>query len=346
LNIVVVGHYREDYALGYYLDWRDAFLELRPRHSVTVINTWNRFERPRPIMNALPLSWSFDSRPFDALYSGKLACDLLVYAPSFFYFNTGRRREAIRALAAKGAHRMTTAFFVENEYRRLAEKVEYANDLGARLLVTQVEEALGARFYGERFGGRILTLPPGLNPALYHPRTPIEERPLDVGTRSHRYPPGPIGDRRNAIIDAFQRPSGPLSDLRVDVSTSENARLTRTEWAEFLSRCRATIASEAAGRLRWDDAEEGLSFGAVSSRHYEAIGSKTALLMPAGTFGGRLREGEHYVEVDPYSEASLREAARFVRDHEALKVHTDKALARIRDTETYLDRCHELVRAA
>ena len=343
MNIVVVGHYRENYALGYYLDWRDGFLELAPNHKVSLINTWNRFERPRPIMDALPLSWSFDANPFEDLYAGRIACDLLVYAPSFFYFNLGRRRAAITAIASRRGPRIPTAFFMENEYRRLAEKVGYAADLGASILATQVADEIGAGFYAERFAGRVVCLPPGLNPRLFHPRTPIEERPVHVGTRSHRYPAGPIGDLRNALLEVFGRAEGSLAGLNIDVSTREGARFARTDWALFLNRCRATLASEAAGRLRWNDAEKGLSFGAVSSRHYEAMGTKTALLMPKGSFGGRLRPGEHYVEVDPRSESSLSEAARFVRDLGALRDHTDKALGLIRDTETYKARCQQLL---
>lgn len=343
MNIVVVGYYQETYALGYYLDWRDAFLNLRPQHSVRIINTWNRFERPRPIMEALPLSWSFDLRQFEDLYAGRTPCDVVVYAPSFFYFNQGRRREAILAIASGGAHRMASVFFVENEYRLLAEKVRYAVNLGARLLVTQVATEVGTAFYGERFAGKILSLPPGLNPAVFRSTTPIAARPIHVGTRSHRYPRSVIGDRRNTLLDLFERPEGPLSGLAIDVSSKAEGRFARAEWAAFLNRCRGTIATEAAGQLRWSDAEEGLSVGAVSSRHYEAIGTKTALLMPRGGFGGRLQAGLHYIEIDPERPATLAEAARFVSDPAALEEHADRALRSIEGVDTYGDRCLALL---
>lgn len=343
MNIVVVGHYQESYALGYYLDWRDAFLGLRPQHAVRVINTWNRFERPRPIMEALPLSWSFDVRPFEDLYSGRTPCDLLVYAPSFFYFNLGRRREAILRVAERAFNRIPTAFFVENEYRQLAEKVDYAVALGARFLITQVPADLGVAFYGQRFGGKILSLPPGLNSAVFHSTTPIAARPIHVGTRSHRYPAGPIGDRRNDLLDFFERSEGPLKGLTIDVSSSADARFTRSGWAAFLNRCRGTLASEAAGRLRWNDSDDGLSFGVVSSRHYEAIGTKTALLMPPGGFGGRLWAGLHYVEVDLDRPATVAEVVRFINDPAALEAHTTRALASISAEDTYRARCLALV---
>lgn len=343
MNIVVVGHYRESYALGYYLDWRDAFLELQPRHTVRVINTWSRLERPRPIMEALPLSWSFDIRPFEDLYSGRTACDLVVYAPSFFYFNQGRRRDAILRAAEKATGRIPTAFFVENEYRQLAEKVDYALALGARFLITQVAAEVGVAFYRQRFGGKILSLPPGLNSAVFHPTTPIAARPIHVGTRSHRYPRGPIGDRRNALLDFFERAEGPLEGLAIDVSTRDGARFTRTDWAAFLNRCRGTVATEAAGQLRWNDAEDGLSFGVVSSRHYEAIGTKTALLMPPGGFGGRLQAGLHYLEIDLDRPTTLVEAARFVKDPGALEEQATRALDSIKDSDTYRARCLALL---
>ena len=66
--------------------------------------------------------------------------------------------------------------------------------------------------------------------------------PIDLGARSFRYPVYLGDDQRNRVYDLFAD-LGPAAGLRVDISNDR--RLGRAEWADFLNECRGTIGSEA-----------------------------------------------------------------------------------------------------
>src|SRR5262249_47869238 len=273
--LVLLGHYRPGYRLSYYFDWRDAFLGL-PEHRVRVIDTCVGWQRPAPLTARLPLAWSFPEREVRSLYAGDLPCDVLVLPPSFYYFNQGARRRLVQELAGGGSGRFRTVWFMENEYRLLPDKVEYARALGASVLVSQLPLDVARCLYGPHFDGRVLSAPAGLNPDVYRPGPPTAQRPIHVGTRTHRYPAS-LGDgARNTIGERVARGGGPLDGLSVDISAREGDRFTREEWARFLGRCRTTIATEAgAAELSWSGHQPPVSGKAVSSRHFEALGTKT-----------------------------------------------------------------------
>ena len=150
MNVVVVGHYPPGYRLAYYFDWRDAFLGLGPPHRVRVVNTFREWPSPLAaadrlpgrlrLRDRLPLEWTLDTRLIRDVYSGETPCDVLVFAPSFYYFNESGSRRTLFEAAARGRRRFATVFFVENEYRLLADKVAYAQALGADILVTPADE--------------------------------------------------------------------------------------------------------------------------------------------------------------------------------------------------------------
>jgi len=323
MNLVLLGHYRPGYRLSYYFDWRDAFLGL-PEHHVRVINTSVGWQRPAPIVSRLPLSWSFPESEVRRLYAGEIPCDVLVLPPSFYYFNQGARRRFLEDLAAQGCARFTTVCFVENEYRLLPDKVAYARALGASVLVSQLPIGDARAFYGPHFAGTIVSAPAGLNPDVYRPGPSMSERQIHVGTRTHVYPAS-LGDSdRNAIVERFASGSGPVEGLRVDISVNEKDRLTRREWARFLGNCRATVATEAgAVELVWGDGHRGVSGKVVSSRHFEALGTKTVQIMFRGRFNDILRAGEHYLALER-DFGNLGEVCEAVRD--------DALLTRLSDT--------------
>jgi hypothetical protein len=353
MHVVVVGHYPPGYRLAYYFDWRDAFLGLGPPPRVRVINTFREWPVPLAaadrlpdrlrLRDRLPLEWTLDTRLIRDVYSGEIACDVLVFAPSFYYFNGSGSRRALFEEAARGRRQFATVFFVENEYRLLADKVALASALGADVLVSQLRAEGATPFYRERFAGRILSLPAGLNPAVFRATRPLRERTIDVGTRSHVYPSGPLGDARNALLRRFAEGGPPLVGLRADISLDQRRRFTREEWAEFLNRCRATVASEAAGRLAWEDgATPAVEAGALSSRHFEAMGTRTALVLLEGAYEGLLQPGEHYLPVR-HDLANLAEVAVALRDVSRLEAMTDAAHTLALDGHTYNHRVRQLL---
>lgn len=344
MNIVLIGHYRPGYRLSYYYDWRDAFLECRPAHSVRVINTYRSFRRPIRLFERLPLGWSFPRRALRDVFAGATPCELLVLPPSFFYFNRGRRERFFRELAATHPKRFQTVFFMENEYRLLEDKVALAEALGADVLVSQLPEDVARAFYGLRFAGKVVSCPAALNPKVFRPLRPAAGRPIDVGTRSHVYPDS-LGDRdRNVLLERFISGDGPLRGLKVDISVDERDRLSRDGWARFLNRCRATVSTEAgAAHIAWEGRPETTVCGkAVSSRHFEAIGTKTAQIMFPGRFNGLLVPGEHYLPLER-DFSNLGEVCAAVKDDRLLTRMTDAAHDYALGAHTYAHRVRGLL---
>jgi len=344
MNLVLLGHYRPGYRLSYYFDWRDAFLGLA-EHRTRVINSAVPGRRPVPLWARLPLRWSFPERDVRALYAGEIACDVLILPPSFYYFNLGARRRFIEDLAARGGCRFATVFFIENEYRLLPDKVAYACALGASVLVSQLPLDVARSLYGPHFQGKIVSAPPGLNPEVFRPGPPLAARRIDVGTRTHVYPVALGDNERNTVIDRFARGGGPLEGLSIDISVNEKDRFSRLEWAEFLADCRATVATEAgASELRWDNSSPSVSGKAVSSRHFEALGTKTAQIMFPGRFNEILRAGEHYLALDR-NFRNLDEVCAAVRDVGLLGRMTDAASEFALAGHTYAHRVRGLLAA-
>jgi hypothetical protein len=345
MNLVLLGHYRPGYRLSYYFDWRDAFLGL-PEHHVRVINTSVGWQRPAPIVARLPLSWSFPEREIRGLFAGEIPCDVLVVPPSFYYFNQGARRRFLEDLAPQGRARFTTVFFVENEYRLLPDKVAYARALGASVLVSQLPIEDARAFYGPHFPGTIVSAPAGLNPDVYQPGPSMSARQIHVGTRTHVYPASLGDSERNAIVERFARGGGPVEGLRVDISVNEKDRLAREEWARFLGNCRATVATEAgAGELVWGDGQPAVSGKAVSSRHFEALGTKTVQIMFPGRFNDILRAGEHYLPLER-DFGNLGEVCAAVRDETLLTRLSDSAYEFAVGAHTYTHRARAVLGSA
>jgi hypothetical protein len=346
MNVTVVGHYRPDYALAYYFDWRDAFLECGAPGSVRVINTWRPGRRPLALYERLPAALSLPTRQLRRLYAGEDACDVLVFAPSFFYFNRGQRGRHFERLAARGSHRFSTVFFMENEYRLLEEKVGLARRLGAQVLASQLPPDHAQALYSQRFDGRIVSCPAALNPNVFKPTRPLAERAIHIGTRSHRYPEGLGDDLRNRVLDRFASAEGPLAGFHLDVVSDESARLSRVAWAGFLNECRATVGTEAgAARLSWaGSAGAQVSGKAVSSRHFEAMGTRTAQLLTPGRYNDMLQPGEHYIALGA-DFGNLQEVADAVRDLSYLENLTRRALEHALSAHTYAHRVRALLRS-
>jgi hypothetical protein len=311
-----------------------------------VIDTCARPLRPWLLYDALPLRWSLPVAELRDVYAGRTPCDVLVFAPSFFYFNRSRRRKLFVQLAQSGARRFTTVFFLENEYRLLEEKIEYATALRADMLVTQLPLDVARAFYGPRFKGAIISCPPGLNPGVFSAAAPIAQRRVHIGTRSHLYPESLGDEDRNAMLRRFLESDGPIAGLTVDVSFAEVDRFTREEWARFLGSCRATIGTEAgASQLCWKDSSGPIVSGkTVSSRHFEALGTRTAQVMFGGRFCDMLRPGEHYIQLQR-DFSNLGEVCDAIRDASLLQRLVDRALEYALSAHTYAHRVSQLLRS-
>lgn len=254
----------------------------------------------------------------------------------------------------------------------MAERLAFFSRLEPDIIATQLLEEAGRWLYNECVNTKIISLPHALNPEVFRPQG--GERPIDIGARTHRYPPFLGDDDRNRMLDFFLH--APVNrDLVVDIRWDPASRLDRKGWAAFLNRCKGTPATEAGSfYLQKDDRlvneiqaylearhgrkrrfvvrkgswisrgfsrlpyrlqrgvqrlftrysgklgirHENLLFEevsfqevyqrffagrppspvytkAISSRHFDAIGTKTCLVMFPGRYNDILRPDEHYI---------------------------------------------------
>ena len=207
---------------SYYEDWLDAF-DASPLFAVSAFNLFSRAQR---IAARRAVG---DAELVVALHS--CSADTLSFIDPLRGALKNRRGRFL--------------MLVGNEYNlpwmRLAEKRQFLHQVGADFVGTQLPLEAGRWLYDDT-GARVLALPHAANEQVFRRDRPAEERPIDIGGRSFRYPVYIGDDDRNRVYDRFAV-LGPQAGLKVDIAN--NARLDRTAWAAFLNDCRGTIGTEA-----------------------------------------------------------------------------------------------------
>lgn len=133
--------------------------------------------------------------------------------------------------------------FVGNEVNLpgapISEKRRVLRTIRPDLIATQLLQEAGDYLWGDI--APVAALPHALNTSAFTNRTAHEQRKLDVGMRSFRYP-AVLGDLdRNQVMD-WVGGWGAAHGLTVEVSST---RLDRSSWADYLNNCRATVGTEA-----------------------------------------------------------------------------------------------------
>jgi hypothetical protein len=241
--------------------------------------------------------------------------------------------------------------FIGNEYDLLDQKLDFCRRAKADLLCSQLPVAAAEHLYGNLAGMRVMAAPHAMNPAVYHP-APYERRDIDVGFVGDIYWPF-VGDReRTNLIEYFDK-HGQERGLRCDIRGGRSSRMPRGEWAAFLNRCRTLIGAESGtyylnekgallDRARTYNLNEhqeasfeevfekffagvprGVSGKSISSRHFEAIGTKTCQVLIEGDYNGILKAGEHYIPVRP-DLSDIDEAIRALRDESLCRAIADR----------------------
>ncbi len=337
---------RSRYAgLSYAMDWRDAFMA-DPDIDAELCNILNLVEYAgsRPKLRDYPLIIVLHSATGDSM-------DMLRRTASWFQ---GRRGKLV--------------VFVGNEYNLLDDKIGFIRDTGAEYVASQLPRQSAEWLYAECSGTTVVPMPHALNPALYHPR-PEVPRTLDIGFVGADYPFF-IGDRdRAAVLEFFQR-HGAERGLTTDIRT---VNMPRERWAEFLCGCRGVIGAEAGTRyldrtgtfipaveqyLRahprasFEDVFDQFFRGravvqsgkAVSSRHFEPIGTLTCQLLLEGEYNGILRADEHYIALKPDLSNVDDALARF-RDPDYRTRMTQQTREYVLAQHTYARRVRQLLEA-
>ena len=333
--------------LSYILDWREA-LCAAPELEVEVCNINNLldYRRRREALRHYPLVIILHSAAGDDL---------------------GLLKATTHWLEDR---RGTLVVFLGNEYDRMEEKIAFLRSVGADYLCSQLPLEAARWVYAECLPTQVLSMPHALNPRLYAPNHAIP-RAVDIGFCGDLYFPF-IGDtERTTLTTFFQRHGGHLG-LRTEFRL--NARLDRSEWADFLRRCRGTIGAESGSyyldrrgrmvaeakaycrrhpRASFEEIFERffrvprlphVSGKAISSRHFEAIGTKTCQLLLEGPFNGILHPGEHYIPIKK-DLSDVREAVRLFQDEGTCARIVERAYEYVMDQHTYRHRVQSLIRA-
>lgn len=297
------------------------------------------------------------------------SCDAVVALHSVFSnacYLGGPLLELVRRLSA------SKVYFIGNEYKLMPEKTAFADQLGVDLLVSQLTSEGALQLYRERLGCKVVGIPnTGLDPALFAPRRPRHERPIDVGYRGYENPLYLGHAERHELAGLFVR-EGPRRGLTLDVSLNPSDRFTEPAWAGFLNRCKGQLGSEAGGDyFELTDAtrkainaylaehpEAGIEevrerffrdypnpvLGrALSGRIVEAAGTKTVQILLEGEYGGYFEPDVHYIPLGK-DFADLDEAISKFRDASLCEQLTENAYEVAAGELTYpklIDRFHD-----
>ncbi len=329
--------------LSYVLDWREAFLEASELDTeLCNINNVLEFRRHRAAIRAYPLIVVLHSATGDSM-------GLLRRTAHWF---SGRRGRLI--------------VFIGNEYSLMEDKLDFLRDTGADYVCSQLPDS-SARFVYAETPARVMALPHALNPRVYKPGPP--ERPIDIGFCGDLYYPF-IGDsERTALIQHFQQ-NGVAFGLRTEFRF--NNRMPRDEWAACLRRSYATLGAESGTyyldrhghlleqaktyyRRHLDASSEDIaarffrsatipiaSGKAISSRHFEPIGTKTCQILLEGNYNGILKPGVHYIPISK-DLSDVAEAVQMFKDEALRSRIVNTAYEYVMDQHTYAHRIRELI---
>jgi hypothetical protein len=325
--------------LSYVRDWRDAFCRSRTL-DVTVCDMNNLVHLGRCLLRI---------RSYDLIVASHTAVgdDLSLIS----------RIASILALRS-----CPMVVFLGNEYDLLDQKLSFCRAIKVDLLCSQLPIAAAEYLYGELAGTRIMAAPHALNPSVYQP-APYAERDIDVGFVGDIYWPF-VGDRERTELISYFEQHGQERGLRCDIRGGRSSRMPRDEWAAFLNRSHALIGAESGtyylnekGALleraraynlhqRPDASFEevfakffvgvprGVSGKSISSRHFEAIGTKTCQVLIEGNYNGILKAGEHYIPVRA-DLSDIDEAIRALRDESHRRAIAENAYDLAMSGHTY-----------
>lgn len=213
------------------------------------------------------------------------------------------------------------AILTGNDYKHFADKQTLADALGADVIGALIPDPP----YKVGKVGKVIHLPHAMGMSRKFGELEHDKRPILVGFRGVRYP-ADLGDtQRNDAVGAFMDVKG----CDVQWGLFEDPE----EYFRHLGLSKATVASEG-GR-------PGMK--AVTSRHFDAIGARAALIMPLGDYSGCLAP-EHYVPLaDDLS--NVDECLDTIRDSRRCEDITTAALEHCMEHHTYPQRMETLDQA-
>jgi hypothetical protein len=330
-------------ALSYMADWRDAFCQ-SPELDVRVCNITNLIDFGRCLRRI---------RDFD----------LVVVLHSAAGDSMKLMGAAERWLQRR---RGKLVVFLGNEYDLISEKLRFIRLSGAELVCSQLPLSTATWLY-EDCGAHVVAMPHALNPGVYRPGQDVA-RDLDVGFIGAMYSSF-IGDGERTSLIQSVASLAPRLKLTCDIRTGT---VPRGEWATFLQRSRSTIGGESgtyfldregtliARAKRYVEANpsagphevfsvvfaqtdvECRSGKCVSSRHFEAVGTKTCQVLVDGEYNGIFESGTHYIGVRK-DLSNLEDALGRLGDEVFRTEMVERTFEYVMDRHTYAHRVEDLL---
>jgi len=256
--------------------------------------------------------------------------------------------------------------FIGNEYKLLPQKIQLIKDIDADYIASQLPQDIADWLYAKTNGVKI-SVPHALNPFVFKSYVPQKDRLIDIGERSYEYPLY-LGDiNRNLLI---QNIKNNFSGLVLDISSDKDKRFARKDWASFLNICKATVSTEAGTSfLERDDRtrfavndylkrnktahfndvydrffanyKKPVSGKTISSRHFDAVGTKTCQILLSGRFCDILTPDIHYISINKDFSNLESVYDRFI-DFEYRKKMTDLTYEYVMDSHTHFHRISSL----
>lgn len=256
--------------------------------------------------------------------------------------------------------------FVGNEYDLMDQKIEFLIASQADYVCSQLPIKSAKWLYSDCANTQVVEMPHALNARLFHPGKE-QKRTIDIGFRGMSYPLF-IGDaERQSMLEYFDIRRD-IFDLKIDIQYD---KLPREEWAQYLQTCHAVIGAEAGTRFLDQkgrmisrlkkythshpdaalpeiqaifNAFPGpyVSGKAVSSRHFEPIGTKTCQILLEGDYNGILKADIHYISIKKDFSNAL-DAIEHFKDLRYRAIIVEQAYEYVMNSHTYNHRVEKLI---
>ncbi|OGP90888.1 MAG: hypothetical protein A2157_05435 [Deltaproteobacteria bacterium RBG_16_47_11] len=335
---------RRNESLSYVLDWREAICEAKELDAdicnITNLIEYREFLRK---LRQYPLIIVLHSATGDSMSLLRKRID---------WFRERRGKLVV---------------FVGNEYNLLGDKINFLKSVKADYICSQLPLEVARWLYEECVDSQILSLPHGLNPKVYFPVT-RSVRKIDIGFIGDFYH-HLVGDKERTHLVQFFQEEGKKYKLTCDIRSE---RLPRLDWAEFLRSCNGILGAESGtyyldrkGRqieearryfkthrgitfdevhhLFFSGVSHGISGKAISSRHFEPIGTKTCQILIEGTYNGILKGDEHYISLKK-DLSNIEDVMRRFMDEEYRSSMVNRAYEDILSSHTYRHRVDSLLK--
>ena len=256
--------------------------------------------------------------------------------------------------------------FVGNEYDLMLKKKAFLQNVDADYIASQLPHEAYTFVYKE-LSAQLIEAPHALNENIYCPSK--SNKVYDIAFSGAKYGIF-IGDQeRNNLIETM---ANSTPQLKNKINIGRNTNLPRNLWVELLQSAKATVGAEAGtyyldrnGSLLEQSKEyvqqnpdanlddllekifdntsiEYVSGKAISSRHFEPVGTKTCQILLEGNFNGILKEGEHYISVEK-NFSNLKDVIDVYSDHDLRNQIVERAYAYIIENHTYKNRVKAII---